>query len=74
MKRRRSRNPVRSDFWTTPAGRGVQIAAGVGVVAGLYFIVKNWGTAAATSTELPVATETLLESFAVREPVVKAGA
>jgi hypothetical protein len=55
-------NPASSDFWSTPAGTATQIAAGVGVVAGVYLVIRNWGPTSA-AYELPVATSTLLESL-----------
>lgn len=52
----------RTDFWDTGAGTAVQIAAGLGVLAGVIYVARNWnqGTAAYA---LPVATTTLLASL-----------
>jgi hypothetical protein len=63
-----SKNPVgrrhshRADFWDTPAGTATQVAAGLGVLAGIVYIATNWNSQTA-SYELPVATSTLLSSI-----------
>lgn len=62
------RRPHRTDFWDTGAGTAVQIVAGIGVLAGVFSIVKNWGSPQSTALELPVATTTLLASLAPRNP------
>ncbi len=58
----RRQNPVSRDFWDTPLGLGVQVVAGVGVVAGVYSMVRSWGPSSA-GFELPIATGTLLQAL-----------
>jgi hypothetical protein len=51
----------KKDFWGTPAGVTVQVAAGFGVAISLAYIIKNWNQQSAGLT-LPAASSVLLES------------
>lgn len=60
MKRTKTkrRNPVPKDFWDTPAGITVQVVAGVGALASIYYLVRNWNSGSAAITA-PVAAQVL---------------
>jgi hypothetical protein len=56
-------NPVEpSPFWETPLGVLVQVTAGIGVLASVYYVARNWNATSASYT-LPVATTTLVTSL-----------
>jgi hypothetical protein len=57
------RRRKRSEFWETPTGVTVQVAAGFGLAVSVVYLIKNWNQQSAGYT-LPVTSAALLESIA----------